>query len=166
MVSVYSHQPKGSLWYLDANVNKFLKETQMQFTVSFELNIDIGIKYIPNIKTSSEYHWNHNRKQDRINEDYCNTGIYLPVYLHLIKEFVCVKDSTCQRVATSSICRSIFGVLFDLSDRMLTLESKTILQSIRKFPCVVWSVGTFPHMDQAETSFLKLHIGRAWKCFR
>ena len=84
----------------------------MQFTVSFELNIDIGIKYIPNIKTSSEYHWNHNRKQDRINEDYYNTGIYLPVYLHLIKEFVCVKDSTCQRVATSSICRSIFGVLF------------------------------------------------------
>ena len=85
-MSVYSHQPKGSLCYLDANVNKFLMETQMQFTVSFELNIDIGIKYIPNTKTSSEYHWNHNRKQDRINEDYYNTGIYLPVYLHLIKE--------------------------------------------------------------------------------
>ena len=35
----------------------------MQLTVSFELYIDIGPRYVPNLKMCSVYHWNHNRNK-------------------------------------------------------------------------------------------------------
>ena len=69
--------------------------------------------------------------------------------------FVCIKDRN--RIAIPAycfnICGSIFVFLFCLFIRRLILRIKTIWQSMRKFPCVVWSVGTFPHMDKDETSF-------------
>ena len=49
--------------YSDANVNKFLMGLYMQFTVSFELYINIGNRYIPNMKTTSVYNWNQNRNK-------------------------------------------------------------------------------------------------------
>ena len=45
----YSNTPqlKGSFWYFDENVNKFLMGFYMQFTVSFELYIDVETRHIP-----------------------------------------------------------------------------------------------------------------------
>ena len=35
----------------------------MQITVPFEFFVDIGISYIPNMKTCSVYRWNQNKNQ-------------------------------------------------------------------------------------------------------
>ena len=55
--------------------------------------------------------------------------------------FVCVKDRVCLKVAIPAYCftifGSIFGVLFCLLIKKLILGSKTIWQSMRKFPCAV-----------------------------
>ena len=48
----------------------------------------------------------------------------------------------------------IFGVLFCLIINKLLLGSKTIWQSMRKFPCAVLSVRTFSYMDKNEIFFL------------
>ena len=47
-----------------------------------------------------------------------------------------------------NIIRSIFGLLFCLRDRSLTLRSKTINQSMSNFPCAAWYVGTLPQMEK------------------
>ena len=55
--------------------------------------------------------------------------------------FVCVKDRVCIKVVIPAYCfnifGSIFGDLFCLVIKKLILGSKTIWQSMRKFP---WSV--------------------------
>ena len=64
-----------------------------------------------------------------------------------------------------NIFGSIFGVLFYLLIRKSILGNKTISNSVRKFPCVVWSVRTFPHMTKKKLFLFvswKLHIGMAW----
>ena len=48
------------------------------------------------------------------------------------------------------IFKSIFGLLFCLLDRKLILGSKHIWQSLRKFPCAVWSVGTFSQIEKKK----------------
>ena len=71
--------------------------------------------------------------------------------------FACVKDRACLKIEIPAYCfnifGSIFGVLFCLLIKKLILGSKTIWQSMRKFPRSVWSVRTFPHMDKEETFF-------------
>ena len=73
--------------------------------------------------------------------------------------FVCVKDRVCLKVAIPAYCftifGSIFGVLFCLLIKKLILGSKTIWQSMRKFPCAVWSAKIFPNMDKDENCFLE-----------
>ena len=73
--------------------------------------------------------------------------------------FVCVKDRVCLKVAIPAYCfnifGSIFGVLFCLLIKKLILGSKTIWQSMRKLPCAVWSVRTFPNIDKREIFFLE-----------
>ena len=49
--------------YPDANDNKFLMGALTQFPVSFEFTYRIGNRYISNMKTCSEYHWNQNRNK-------------------------------------------------------------------------------------------------------
>ena len=80
---------------------------------------------------------------------------------------VCVKERTCLRIAISVNCfnifGSIFGLLFSLLIKKLMLGSKTIWQSMRKFPCAIWSVRVFPHMDKEEIFFSqKLHVDMVW----
>ena len=73
--------------------------------------------------------------------------------------FVCVKDRVCLKVAIPAYCfnfsGSIFGGLFCLLIKKLILGSKTILQSMRKFPCAVLSVRTIPNMDKKKTFFYR-----------
>ena len=53
--------------------------------------------------------------------------------------------------------------MFCLLIKKLVLGSKIIWQGMRKFPCAVWSLRTFPHMNKEEIFFSwKLHIGMAW----
>ena len=92
--------------------------------------------------------------------------IYLRLFLFNYRAlFVCVTDKTFLRIAIQAyrfkIFRSIFGLLFCLLDKKLILRSKPIWQSMRKFSCAVWSVGTFPHMNKEETTFFswKLRTG-------
>ena len=37
--------------------------------------------------------------------------------------------------------------------------------SMRKFPCAVWKVGTFPHMDKEETFFFLENCTLVWSKF-
>ena len=95
-----------------------------------DIDIDIGTRYIPNMKTCSVYHWNQSKKRQRINAVYCSRGIYLCFFIFDYKAlFVCVKDRTCLRIAISAYCfnifGSIFGVLFCLLIKKL-LGCKTI----------------------------------------
>ena len=82
--------------------------------------------------------------------------------------FIRVKDRASQKITIPAYCfnifGSIFGVFFCLLIKKSILGSKTIWQSMRKFPYAVWSVMTFPHMDNDETFFFswKLHIGMVW----
>ena len=97
------------------------------------LYIDIGTRYIQNMKTCSVYHWNQNRNKA---DNKCSSlqQRYLFVYL-TIKLLVCVKDSTCLWMATPVYCfsifGSIFGVLFCLLIKELILGCDTIWQSMR-----------------------------------
>ena len=125
------------------------------------LYIDIGTRYIPNIKTCSVYHWNQNRnKAEKMQFIAVEVFIYLFIWLQTL--FVCVKDRTCLRMAILaycfSICGSIFDALFSLLFKKLILECDTIWQSLRKFLWAVWSVTIFPHMDKEETFFLENYI--------
>ena len=131
----------------------------MQFTVSWIYIIDIGTRHIPNMKTCSVY-WYQNRKSQRINAVDRSRGIYISVYSIIFNskaQFVCVKDRVCLKVAIPAYCftifGSMFGVLFCLLIKKLILGSKTIWQSLRKFPCAVWSVRTFLNLDKEETFF-------------
>ena len=77
------------------------------------------------------------------------------------------KDRTCLKIEVPDYCLnifgSIFGVVFCLLIKKLILGSKTNSQNMRKFPCAVWSVKTFPHMDKEETFFFFfLDIGMVW----
>ena len=124
--------------------------------------IDIGTRYIPNMKTCSLYHWYQKRNKP---ENKCTSQqqrylfIYLQ-YLYLFNYkalFVCVKDSAYLKTAIPTYCfnifGSIFGVLFSLLIKKLILESKTIWQSMRTFSRAVRRVRRFPHMDKEETFF-------------
>ena len=55
--------------------------------------------------------------------------------------FVCVQDRVCLEVAIPAYCFNIFGLIFGalfcLLIKKLVLGSKTIWQSVRKFPCAV-----------------------------
>ena len=72
------------------------------------------------------------------------TFIYLFICLFIFDyrvPLVCVTERTCLRIAIPAyyfkIFGSIFGVLFCSLIKKLMLESKTIRQSMRKFPFAV-----------------------------
>ena len=103
------------------------------------------------------------QKQGREQMKFMTVEVFIYLFLFIFifdyrARFVCVKDRTWLRIEKPVSCfniwESLFGTLFFLFDRKLTLESKIIWQSMRKFPCTVWRVGTFPHMDKEETSFI------------
>ena len=75
--------------------------------------------------------------------------------------FACSKSRTCLKLAIPVSCftifRSNFGVLFCLLIKKLILGSKIIWQSMRKFPCAVWSVRAFPN-TWTEKNFFFLQI--------
>ena len=75
--------------------------------------------------------------------------------------FVCSKSRICLKLAIPVSCftifRSNFGVLFCLLIKKLILGSKIIWQSMRKFPCAVWSVRAFPN-TWTEKNFFFLQI--------
>ena len=85
--------------------------------------------------------------------------------------FICVTDRTFPKIAKPAYCfnifRPTFGLLFCLLDRKLILGSKPICQTMRKSPCAVWSVVTFPQMDKKEGTFFswKLHTSMCSKNF-
>ena len=54
----------------------------MQIIVSFELYIDIGTRYIPNVTTCSVYHWNQNRNKADDKLVQCR-GIYLFMFIYI-----------------------------------------------------------------------------------
>ena len=134
------------------------------------LYIDIGTRYVPNIKTCSLYHWNQNRNKAK---NKCSLLQYKYLFICLFDYkalFVCVKDRTCLRMAIPAYCfsifGSIFGVLFCLLIKKFILGSDTIWQSMRKFLWAVGSVSTFPHMDKEEKILSsKLHNGMVWNFY-
>ena len=68
-----------------------------------------------------------------------------------IQHFIGIRTETSQK--TNAVhCSS---VLFCLLIKKLILECITIWQNMKKFPCTVWSVSTFPHLDKNETFFLE-----------
>ena len=113
------------------------------------------------MKTCSAHGWNQDRnkaenKCSSLQQRYLFICLFTFNYKALL---VCVKDKTCLRTAIPAYCfnifGSIFGVLFRLLIKKLILGCKTIWQRMRKFPCAVWNVSTFPYMDKEETFFLK-----------
>ena len=131
------------------------------------LYIDIGIRYILNIKTCSVYYWNQNRNKTD-NKRSSLQWRYLFICLFDYKAlFACVKDKPCLRMAIPAYCfsifGSIFGALFCLLIKKLILGCDTIWESMWKFLWAVWSVSTFRHMDKEEAFlFWKLRIGKVW----
>ena len=102
-----------------------------------------------------------NQKKTRqiVNEVYCSRRIYLRLSTFDYRAlFVYVKDRRCVRIAMPAYCfnncGSTFDFLFCLLDGKLILSSKTIWQSMEKFPCAVLSVRTFPHMEEEEPFFI------------
>ena len=102
----------------------------MQFTVSFELYIDIGTRYIPNMKLINII---GNRTETRQKINFIAVEVFIYIYLFIFDcraLFVCVADRTCLEIAIPASCfnilRSAFGLLFCLLDRKLILGSKTI----------------------------------------
>ena len=69
-----------------------------------------GIRYVPNMKNCSVYHWNQNRNKA---DNKCSSlqQMYLFICLAL---FVCVKDMKCLRMAIPIYCFNIFGLIFGL----------------------------------------------------
>ena len=101
-----------------------------------KLSIDIGTRYIPNMKTCSVYHWNQNRNKA---ENKCSSlqQRYLFICLFDYKAlFVCLKDRICPRMAIPVYCfnifGSVFGVLFCLLIKKLILGCKTLWQIMRQ----------------------------------
>ena len=94
--------------------------------------------------------------------------VFVFAYLYLIiRMFVSVKDRATLRIAIRAhsfyIFGLIFGFMFCLLIINLILRSKTIWKSMRNFPCVYWSVRTFPDMDKEEIFFSwKLHMCMLW----
>ena len=80
--------------------------------------------------------------------------------------FVWVNNRTCQKIVILAYCFNIFGSIFGvwlcLLIRKLILGSKTIWQSMSKFPCAVWYVGTFLHMNKEKTSFFLEYWTLVW----
>ena len=122
--------------YPDAYVKKILNGS---------LNA-IGTWYIPNRKTWSVYHCNQKKNRARnkcssLQQRYLFICLFIFVYKSM---FVCVKDRTCLRIAIPAYCFNLFGsifcVLFCLFFEKLIKGSKTTWQSMKKFPCTVWSV--------------------------
>ena len=102
-----------------------------------------------------------NQKKTRqiVNEVYYSRRIYLRLSTFDYRAlFVFVKDRRCLRIAMPAYyfnnCGSTFDFLFCFIDGKLILGSKTIWQSMEKFPCAVLSVGTFPHMEKKEPFFI------------
>ena len=94
--------------------------------------------------------------------------IYLFIHIWFRALFPCVKDRACLRLAIPSyyfnIIGSVFGFLFCLlikKLKKLILGSKTIWQSMRKFPCEIWSLATFGQRRNIETFFLEKYM-LAW----
>ena len=120
----------------------------MQFTIYFEFIYRYWyqtwkmVQHIFGIRTETK---------QKINTVHCSRDIYLSVYLFWLLSSVCLykklemsKNSNARTLL--NIVGSSFGVLFCLLIKKSILGSKTIWQSMRKFPCAIWSVGTFPHM--------------------
>ena len=110
------------------------------------------------MKTCSVHLGIRTETKQRINAVHCTRGMYLCLFIFDYKALlVCVKDRTCLRMAIPAYCFNIFGsvfiVLFCLYIKKLILGCKTVWQSMRKSPCAVWSVSTFPHMDKEEAFF-------------
>ena len=78
--------------------------------------------------------------------------------------FVCVKDRPCLKIAILAyrfnIFGSVFGVLFCLLVKELILEVKAS-EKHEKFPCALWSLKTFPHMNK-EVNFFFLKTAQSY----
>ena len=145
----------------------------MQFTVSFELYIDIGTRYIPNMKLINII---GNRTETRQKINFIAVEVFIYIYLFIFDYralFVCVADRTCLEIAIPASCfnilRSAFGLLFCLLDRKLILGSKTIWKSMGKFPYIVWSVAASLLRWIKKQHFLFLetaHRYMFWNYFR
>ena len=79
---------------------------------------------------------------------------YLSTTFNYNALFICAKDRAFLKIAIPAYCfnifGSIFGVSFCLLIKKLILGCKTISQSMRKFPCAVWSARAFPDMDKKK----------------
>ena len=92
--------------------------------------------------------------------------IKVEILIYLLTAFIfnskallfCVKDRVWLKVSIPAYSFIIFGSIFvgfffGLLIKKSILGSKTIWQSMRKFPGAVSSVRTFPNVDKEETSF-------------
>ena len=132
--------------------------------------LDIGTRYIAKMKSCSVYYWNQNKSkvESSLQWRYLFICLFIFDYRAL---FVCTKNRACLGIAIPAyffnIFASIFGVFFCLLIKKLILRSKTIWQSMKEFPCAVWSVATFSHMNKEKIFFSwKPHIGVVWIFFR
>ena len=88
----------------------------------------IGTRYyIRNTKTCSVYHWNHRNKTENKCSSLQQRQLFICLF-HFKNLFVCVKYSTCLRMAIPVYCfnifGSIFGVLFCVLIKKLILDIK------------------------------------------
>ena len=118
--------------------------------------LNIGTRYIAKMKSCSVYYWNQNKNkvESSLQWRYLFICLFIFDYRAL---FVCIKNRACLGIAIPAyffnIFASIFGVFFCLHIKKLILRSKTIWQSMKEFPCAVWSVTTFSHMNKEKRFF-------------
>ena len=146
--------------YSDAYVNKFFKYNLLCL-------LNLYNRYWNQVHTKLENLFSISLVSTEIshrrNTVRSSRGIYLSVYSIYIFNFkvlfICVKDTACLKVAKPAYCFNIFGsyfgAFFCLLIEKLILGSKSIWESWRKFSFAVWSVRTFPHLDEEKHFFLE-----------
>ena len=157
--------------YPDANVNIFLKGWDFKFDLLFRLNL--YNRYWNQVNTKHEILFSislvSEQKQAGEEMQFIAVEVFIyPFTLFIFNYkvlFIWVKERACFKNSKTSLLLQHFWCLVLLLIKKLILGSKTICTSMKKFPCAVWSVRTFPYMDKEET-FLswKQHIGMVSFC--
>ena len=129
------------------------------------LYIDIGTRYLPNIKTCSVYHWNQTRnkvesKCSSLQQRYLFLFIWLEIPVFLYKWQGISKNGNTTLLLQYFLIN--FWSLVFLLTKKLILECKTVWRSVRKVLWPVWSVRAFVHIRKEDTFlYWKLRIGMA-----
>ena len=133
--------------YPDGNVNKFLMG--WEFECNLLCLLSLYNRYWNQVHTKHEnlFCTSLVSKQKQAREEMQFIVVEVFIYLFTVFTFnhkvlfICVKDRASLKIAIPAYCfnifGSIFGVLFCLLLQKLILGSKTIWESLTKFPCAV-----------------------------